>query len=514
MCVDRLPAGLPPQPGRTTPGLSYIIYTYHELSSGSPPKPNDQRHLDDDTQEAAVHEPLASVCATEAEARVTGAAAHAMLVSQDDHPPFDPACLVPFDSPLPSHLSTSCSHPPLHSHHNPHRQLHSHPPQVAKDADEKQIKTAYRKLAIKHHPDKGGDEQKFKEVSAAYEILSDADKRSKYDKYGLEGVSDDNGGGGGGGGQDDLFNMFFGGGRRGGGGGREQGPRRGEDVTHPLKVSLEDLYNGKTVKLAVHRSVIVGESSKCKACDGQGAVMELRQIALGMVQQIQRKCGECGGQGWACKTKKERKVLEVGIEKGMRHSQKITFRGLADEKPNTETGDIVFVVQEKEHSTFKRKGADLLITKTVSLNEALCGFTWLVTHLDGRQICIKSNPGEVILAEGPGGTPYVKAVDNEGMPSHGNPFVKGKLYVLFKVDFPTEDQMTESVIKGLKEILPNPSMDVEYDDDEVEEVHLEQADVKSFGKGGAAGHGGGATEGDSDEEGGGGGPGGVQCQQS
>ena len=238
----------------------------------------------------------------------------------------------------------------------------------------------------------------------------------------------------------------------------------------------------------------------------------------------------------------------------MRHNQKITFRGLADEKPNMETGDIVFVVQEKvrmdkrgwkmhccgendlarrsarcptpllrsphsprsspsqEHSTFKRKGADLLITKTISLNEAICGFKWLITHLDGRQILIESKPGEIIKPEGPGGTPYVKTVDNEGMPSHGNPFVKGKLFVLFRVDFPTDGELDAEVISSLKKLLPNPCMDIDVDEDEVEHVSLETANVKQFGKGGAAGHGGSAYDDDSDDDGRGGQ--GVQCQQS
>ena len=148
-------------------------------------------------------------------------------------------------------------------------------PQVEKSATGKEIKKAYRKLAVIHHPDKGGDEHKFKEINAAYEILSDEEKRAKYDQYGLEGLEE--GGGGGGGGQDDLFNMFFGG-RRGGGGSSRR--RRSEDVNHPIKVSLEDLYNGKTVKLAVNRQVLVGEPQECVACDGQGAVLELRQIGL------------------------------------------------------------------------------------------------------------------------------------------------------------------------------------------------------------------------------------------
>ena len=240
--------------------------------------------------------------------------------------------------------------------------------EVSKEASQKEIKKAYFKLSKMHHPDKGGDEHKFKEVSAAYEILSDPEKRSKYDQYGLEGVSDE---GGPGGGHDDLFSMFFGGGR--GGGGRSRGPRKGPSLNHPLKCTLEDLYNGKTVKLAIHRKVIVGESSECSKCRGQGAVMEVRQIGPGMITQMQRACPACGGEGHIAKTKNERKVLEVGVEKGMKHNTKITFRGMADEKPGMEPGDINFVVQELDHDLFKRKGADLLLSKEISLNQALTG---------------------------------------------------------------------------------------------------------------------------------------------
>ncbi len=354
---------------------------------------------------------------------------------------------------------------------------------------------------MKHHPDKGGDEHKFKEVSAAYEVLSDKEKRSKYDKYGLEGLGDE---GGGGGGPDDLFSMFFGGSR----GGRSAGPRKSENINHPLKVSLEDLYNGKTAKIAINRQVIVGESKMCTACDGQGVVVELRQIALGMVQQLQRRCAECGGQGYCATRKKERKVLEVHVEKGMQHNQKITFLGMSDEKPNMEAGDINFIIQEKEHELFKRKGADLLITKTLSLNEALCGFEWMIEHLDGREIAIKSRPGEVIKPEASSSHPFVKIVPNEGMPSHGNPFIKGNLYVLFRVEFPSDGELTKKNVYELKKLLPRPAMDISYDEEKVEVVHLEQADVKNFGKGGAVNHN--NDDSDDDEEG----PGQVQCQQS
>lgn len=373
--------------------------------------------------------------------------------------------------------------------------------EVDKDASKKDIRKSYMKLSRKHHPDKGGDEHKFKEISAAYEVLSDKEKRAQYDKYGLEGLSED---GGGGGGPDDLFSMFFG----GAGGRRPQGPRKSESVNHPLKVSLEDLYNGKTAKIAINRQVVVGESKMCTACDGQGVVVELRQIALGMVQQVQRRCGECGGLGHIATRKKERKILEVHVEKGMKHNQKIPFRGMADEKPNMEPGDVNFIIQEKEHDLFKRKGADLLITKTLSLNEALCGFEWIVKHLDGREIAIKSKPGEVIKPEANASHPFVKIVANEGMPSHGNPFVKGNLYVLFRVDFPQEGELDKKTVTQLKKLLPKPAMDVSYDEEEVEVVHLDHGDVKNFGKGGATSQG---QNYDSDDEEG---PGQVQCQQS
>lgn len=200
------------------------------------------------------------------------------------------------------------------------------------------------------------------------EILSDPKKREIYDKYGLEGVEQEGGPAAAGG--EDLFSMFFGGGR-----GRSAGPRKGPSLNHPLKVSLEDLYNGKTVKLAINRKVIVGEPSECTRCDGHGVVMEMRQIGPGMITQMQRQCSECNGQGYKAQTKSERKVVEVHVERGAHHNQKITFKGLADEVPGRETGDVNFIVQEKEHALFKRKGADLLIMQDVSLNQALTGFS-------------------------------------------------------------------------------------------------------------------------------------------
>mmetsp|Transcript_6017 Transcript_6017/g.12677 ORF Transcript_6017/g.12677 Transcript_6017/m.12677 type:complete len:419 (-) Transcript_6017:289-1545(-) len=377
--------------------------------------------------------------------------------------------------------------------------------EVEKTATAKEIKKAYFRLSKTHHPDKGGDEHKFKEISAAYEILSDEEKRKAYDKYGLEGVDEDGVGAAGG---EDLFSMFFGGGGRGS---RRAGPRKGPSVNHPIKVSLEDLYNGKTVKLAVNRKVIVGETKTCEKCGGQGAVMEVRQIGPGMITQMQRACPMCEGQGSTAQTKSERKVLEVHIEKGMKHNQKVTFRGMADEVPGVEPGDVNFIVQEKDHELFKRKGADLLVTKDISVNQALCGFTWKIKHLDGRDIVIKTRPGQIIEAEttddDSGRTlPYITVVKDEGMPSLGNPFIKGNMYIAFHVKFPKT--LEPSVIEQLKKLLPDADIEEEYDPEEVEEHFMEFADLRHFGKGGAVAQG---SEYDSDEEGGGQG---VQCQQS
>jgi DnaJ family protein A protein 2 len=120
---------------------------------------------------------------------------------------------------------------------------------VDKNATYDQIKKAYRKLAIKHHPDKGGDPEKFKEITNAYETLSDKDKRELYDQYGEEGVKQ-----GGGGGHGDIFSQMFGGGM--GGGMRRQGPSKGKSVQHQIKVTLEEIYKGKTSKIAVNRDRI------------------------------------------------------------------------------------------------------------------------------------------------------------------------------------------------------------------------------------------------------------------
>ena len=259
------------------------------------------------------------------------------------------------------------------------------------------------------------------------------------------------------------------------------------DNKEGYKVALEDLYNGKTAKLAVTRTVLKGEPKQCTTCRGRGVVVQMRQIGPGMVQQLQARCPDCSG-GYKVTMKKERQVLEVNVDKGATHNTKLRFSGMGNEQPNTEPGDVVFVLQQKDHAVFKRKGADLLIQKDVALVEALCGFEFVVKQLDGRSLLVKSKPGQIVRPEVSAGVPYVLCVDGEGMPKAGNPFDKGRLFVLFTIVFPPNYSLGDEQAALLKQALP-PALNMDtYDANDVEEAMLEEIDLDELGKGqGAAG---------------------------
>jgi len=125
-----------------------------------------------------------------------------------------------------------------------------------------------------------------------------------------------------------------------------------------------------------------------------------------MIQQMQSACGACGGQGKSFKTKQDREVLEVHIQKGSPDSHKVVFREMADEHPDADTGDVVFVIKQQEHAEFKRRGADLFIERTISLVEALCGFEIEITHLDGRKLIVKTAPGDIVKPMAQGFDPF------------------------------------------------------------------------------------------------------------
>ncbi|GAA6047380.1 hypothetical protein JCM3770_001275 [Rhodotorula araucariae] len=401
---------------------------------------------------------------------------------------------------------------------------------VKPGASDAELKKAYRKLALSLHPDKNPDPKaadEFKEVSHAYEVLSDPEKRQIYDQYGEEGLS---GGGPGMGGMDpqDLFSQLFGGGGGffggGGRGGRPQGPRKGKDLVHRIKVSLEDLYKGKTSKLALQKHILCGKCKgkggkegavkTCQSCRGQGVKIVLRQLGP-MVQQIQQPCGDCNGEGEIinakdrckdCNGKKivnERKVLEVFIDRGMREGQTITFAGEADQSPGVEPGDVVIVIEEKPHDTFKRKGDDLIAEVEIDLLTALAGGAFVIRHLDERAIKVPIHPGEVIKPDS------LKVIPGQGMPSHRH-HEMGDLIVHINVKFP--DALDPAALAPLENILPPrpdlPTFGAEIHVDEVEMVDAADRRTKSgHGQGGAYDD----DQMDTDEEGGAGPQ--VQCNQ-
>ncbi|KAF2403906.1 hypothetical protein EJ06DRAFT_470795 [Trichodelitschia bisporula] len=385
---------------------------------------------------------------------------------------------------------------------------------VPPEATEAQLKSAYRKGALMYHPDKNKSpeaEQKFKDLSHAYEILSDSEKRQLYDQYGEEGL--EQGGMGNGMAAEDLFAQFFGGGGAfgsmfgGNGGMRDQGPRKARTITHVHKVSLEDIYKGKVSKLALQKSVICkkcngiggkeGSVKKCPGCEGRGMKMMMRQMGP-MIQRFQTVCPDCNGEGEIirdrdrckeCHGKKtviERKVLHVHVDRGVRSGTKIEFRGEGDQLPGVEPGDVVFEIEQKPHARFQRKEDDLYYQVEIDLLTALAGGRINIEHLDDRWLSVEIIPGEVIS---PG---TIKKVPGQGMPSYRHHDF-GNLYIQFDVKFPprlfeTEDpEVRAKQIKALESVLPPRSLDnpipadAMFDDFTLEDIDPTREQVRSRG---------------------------------
>jgi len=312
---------------------------------------------------------------------------------------------------------------------------------VEPDATDKEIKSAYRKLSLKYHPDKNpGDGEaasKFQAVASAYEVLSDADKRILYDTGGMEAVEqaakDEQRGGH----QMDPFAAFFGGGGGGGGGGGSRGP----DVKMNFDVTLEDMYKGGSVSVKIKRRIVCrgcrradtperkARCAKCGKCPNEVRTVH-RQMGAGMIVQQQEeipsreKCAE------------EETALDAVIERGMDTGHKIVFERMSEQKPKQVPGDVVLTIRAKRHPRFRREGKDLHIDLHLSLRESLLGFEKELVHLDGHVVTVSSKggvtkPGDEITVKG------------EGMPLHNFPSEFGDLIAHCHVDFPssiTEEQ--------------------------------------------------------------------------
>jgi len=308
------------------------------------------------------------------------------------------------------------------------------------EATDREIKKKYRELSIKYHPDKNPSKEaaeKFREVTNAYEILSDKEKRVLYDHGGIGAVKKQGQGGGGGG---HPFEMFFG----GGGGQQDQG--RGRNMDIELPVTLEDLYNGNEKSATIKRRIVCRNCKKkptiprcrdCGPCPKEKKMVQ-RRAGPGMIvqQEVMVESKE--------KCKREEKVLKTTIEKGMPDNEEITFKYESEQKPGQIPGDVVLKLKSSQHGTFKRSRDTLSMKMSIPLRAALLGFETEFKHLDGHIVKIKrtgvTKPMQTIRIKG------------EGMPKHGFSSEFGDLVIQFTVDFPKA--VDSDLAAGLEKLLP------------------------------------------------------------
>ena len=358
---------------------------------------------------------------------------------------------------------------------------------VSKGASAEEIKKAYRKLAVKYHPDKNpGDkeaEEKFKEAAEAYSILSDPDKKARYDQFGhagVEGAGPDFSGGFGN--LDDILKEFFGGGFGGfggfsgfGGGGQRQQQRvyRGRDIRVRVKLTLEEIAKGVEKEITIEKSVPChdcgGRGAKnasdvktCPACNGTGQVQRVVNTFLGQTVSYST-CQQCGGEGKIisnpCRTcggtglVRKRETIKVKIPAGVEAGMQLTIQGEGHAaKNNGINGDLLVVIEEQEHPNLKRDGNNLYYTKVVSLPDAILGGEVEVPCLDGPykiKVDAGTQSGTVVRLRG------------KGLPTVNGYGGTGDMYVKIAVWIPRKlNKEEKAVIESLKNndsFKPNPT---------------------------------------------------------
>ncbi|RHP27512.1 molecular chaperone DnaJ [Clostridium sp. AF34-13] len=330
---------------------------------------------------------------------------------------------------------------------------------VSKGASDSEIKSAYRKLAKKYHPDMNpGDkeaEAKFKEASEAYAVLSDADKRRQYDQFG-HAAFDGGAGGAGGfdfGGMDmgdifgDIFGDFFGGGRSRG---QSNGPMKGQNIRTSVRITFEEACFGVDkeidVTLKEECATCHGTGAKpgtspetCKKCGGKGQVVFTQQSLFGVVRNVQacpdchgtgkiikERCSDCSGSGYISKRKK----ISVSIPAGIDNGQCVRIRDKGEPGVNGgQRGDLLVEVVVSRHPIFQRQDRDIFSTAPITFAQAALG----------GDVRIKTVDGEVIYTVKPGTQTNTRVrLRNKGVPSLRNKQVRGDHYVTLVVEVPTK----------------------------------------------------------------------------
>uniref|UniRef100_A0A1A9UL49 Uncharacterized protein n=1 Tax=Glossina austeni TaxID=7395 RepID=A0A1A9UL49_GLOAU len=336
---------------------------------------------------------------------------------------------------------------------------------VTKNSTDAEIKKNYRKLAKEFHPDKNpnaGD--KFKEISFAYEVLSDPEKRKVYDRHGIKGLQE---GADGFSDAGEFFAQWFPFSSLGGH--SREGRGKVGQIVIKLEVTLEEIYNGNVAKtIEYKRTSFCSEchgdggpkdaQQKCTQCNGVGRMASYAFMGLTAVETIcsvchgrgnviaeDLQCGTCHGNGLV----EELAKREITVEKGAPHMLKIPFPSEGHQGLQGSRGDLIVVLIQTEHTLFQRRHNDLIMRNIhVNLTQALCGFVHCFKHLDGRQICVATRPGEVIRHE------ELKMIPGEGMPLRNNPFDRGDLLIHFMVDFPENGFATPEQLEMLETLLP------------------------------------------------------------
>ena len=321
---------------------------------------------------------------------------------------------------------------------------------VNKNASDEEIKKSYKKLAMKFHPDRNKDnkeqaEQKFKEISNAYNILSNKQKKHIYDQFGEEGLQ------GSGGSNFNPFSMFeemFS--ENSGMGGMGGIPGMGgfnfnnmnnskknkpQTETKKIHVSLDDLYNGKTINFKISRTVLNKNKTKyikiCDKCNGNGIEIIIQRLGP-MIQQMQSVCSKCNGEGKTLDTKHLENVSEnitINIDKGMCDKEHVLFKKKGNFNPQImDNNDLAFIIIEEPHPIFKRMQNNLILGLDINFIDSIIGFNFLFKHLDNTQFIISSD--DFIKNND------IKVIKNKGMPYNSSSNVFGDLIIKFNIIYP------------------------------------------------------------------------------